>query len=42
IGLHERATALDGTLTHTTTDHHWTLTLTLPLTLETSHAPLSH
>ncbi len=31
IGLHERATALDGTLTHTTTDHHWTLTLTLPL-----------
>ncbi|QKD78921.1 MULTISPECIES: sensor histidine kinase [Actinomyces] len=42
IGLHERAQALDGTLTHTTTDHHWTLTLTLPLTLETSHAPLSH
>ncbi|QKD78919.1 sensor histidine kinase [Actinomyces marmotae] len=31
IGLHERAQALDGTLTHTTTDHHWTLTLTLPL-----------
>ncbi|ARD41023.1 sensor histidine kinase [Actinomyces gaoshouyii] len=42
IGLHERAQALDGTLTHTTTDHHWTLTLTLPLSLETSHAPLSH
>ena len=41
IGLNERAQALDGTLTHTTTNHYWTLTLTLPLTLEKSHAPLS-
>ena len=32
IGLNERAQALDGTLTHTTTNHYWTLTLTLPLT----------